>query len=84
MPTVNLLNGDCLELMNDIPDSSIDCIICDLHYGVTAQNEWDKKLPLDKLWSQYLKELRGDFYRILAQRAKEYAEGIASLEKTNA
>ena len=55
MPTVNLLNGDCLELMKDIPDSSVDCIICDLPYGVTAQNEWDKKLPLDKLWSQYLR-----------------------------
>ena len=35
-------------------------------------------------WCEMQKELRGDFYRILAQRAKEYAEGSASLEKTNA
>lgn len=33
---IKLLHGDCLELMKDIPDKSIDCIICDLPYQVTA------------------------------------------------
>ncbi len=49
---IKLLHGDCLELMKDIPDKSIDCIICDLPYQVTAC-KWDVMLPFDKLWEQY-------------------------------
>ena len=44
--------GDCLELMKDIPDKSIDMILCDLPYG-TTQNPWDSVIPYDKLWEQY-------------------------------
>ena len=44
--------GDCLELMNDITDKSIDCVICDLPYG-TTQNKWDIVIPLDTLWKEY-------------------------------
>jgi site-specific DNA-methyltransferase (adenine-specific) len=44
--------GDCLELMKDIPDGSVDMILCDLPYG-TTQNKWDSVLPLDLLWSEY-------------------------------
>ena len=47
-----LLQGDCLELMKDIPDKSIDLILCDLPYG-TTQNKWDTVIPFDKLWAQY-------------------------------
>lgn len=43
---------DCLEGMKAIPDKSIDMILCDLPYGVSIC-EWDKRLPLDKLWQQY-------------------------------
>lgn len=41
--------GDCLELMKEIPDKSIDLILCDLPYG-TTQNKWDTVLDLEKLW----------------------------------
>ena len=51
-------NGDCLELMKEIPDKSIDCIICDLPYGTTACS-WDTIIPFDKLWEQY-KRIRKD------------------------
>jgi len=44
--------GDCLELMNGIPDKSIDMILADLPYGTTACS-WDSVIPLDKLWLQY-------------------------------
>lgn len=44
--------GDCLELMKDIPDGSIDMILCDLPYGTTAC-KWDKIIPFDKLWLSY-------------------------------
>lgn len=47
-----LLQGDCLELMNDIPDKSIDMICCDLPYGVTSL-KWDSVLSFDNLWCQY-------------------------------
>lgn len=49
---IELLNGDCLELMKDIPDKSIDMILCDLPYGTTAC-KWDMVIPLDKLWEHY-------------------------------
>ena len=47
-----ILLGDCLELMKDIPNGSIDMILCDLPYG-TTQNKWDVIIPLDKLWEEY-------------------------------
>lgn len=45
-------HGDCLELVKDIPDKSIDMILCDLPYG-TTRNKWDSVIPLDMLWSEY-------------------------------
>jgi len=45
--------GDCLELMPSIEDKSIDMILCDLPYGVTARNKWDVPIPLDLLWKEY-------------------------------
>ena len=44
--------GDCLEVMKDIPDKSIDMILCDLPYGTTAC-KWDTIIPFEPLWEQY-------------------------------
>ena len=52
MSNLELYQGNCLELMSDIADNSIDCIICDLPYGTTSCS-WDIIIPLDKLWEQY-------------------------------
>lgn len=52
-----LWNGDCLELMHDIPDGSVDMILCDLPYG-TTQNKWDTVIPFDELWSHYWRLLK--------------------------
>jgi site-specific DNA-methyltransferase (adenine-specific) len=49
---IDLRQGDCLELMKNISDKSIDMILCDLPYGITAC-KWDINIPLDKLWEQY-------------------------------
>ena len=46
---VDLRCGDCLEIMKDIPDKSIDMILCDLPYG-TTKNKWDSIIPLNELW----------------------------------
>lgn len=47
-----LIKGDCLEKMKDIPDQSIDLVLCDLPYGITYC-DWDKPLSLDILWKEY-------------------------------
>lgn len=47
-----LIQGDCLEILPDLPDASIDLILCDLPYG-TTQNRWDSVIPLNRLWEQY-------------------------------
>jgi site-specific DNA-methyltransferase (adenine-specific) len=49
---VKLIHGDCLEKMKDIPDKSIDMILCDLPYGTTAC-KWDTVIPFEPLWKQY-------------------------------
>lgn len=57
MSDINLIHGDCLEKMKDIPDASVNMILCDLPYGVLHKNnphaQWDRIIPFDKLWEQY-------------------------------
>ena len=47
-----IIHGDCLEVMSEIPDKSIDMILCDLPYGTTAC-KWDTIIPFEPLWAQY-------------------------------
>mgnify|MGYP001055456262 FL=1 len=47
-----LFKGDCLEVMKNIADDSVDFILCDLPYGVT-RNKWDIIIPFEELWNQY-------------------------------
>ena len=49
---INLLQGDCLELMKDIPDKSVDLVLCDPPYG-TTHCEWDKPIDLVGMWGGY-------------------------------
>ena len=49
---MNLMHGDCLEMMKLIPDGSVDMVLCDLPYG-TTQNKWDAVIPFDQLWVEY-------------------------------
>jgi len=49
---IDLKQGDCLELMKEIPDKSIDMILCDLPYGTSAC-KWDSVLSFELLWEQY-------------------------------
>ena len=52
MKNIELWCGDCLELMKNIPDKSIDLILADLPYG-TTKNKWDSVIPLEELWKHY-------------------------------
>lgn len=49
---ITAYNADCMDIMRDIPDQSIDLILCDLPYGTTAC-KWDVILPFESLWEQY-------------------------------
>jgi DNA modification methylase len=55
---INLLHGDCLELMKNIPDKSIDMVLCDPPYGTTAC-KWDVVIPFDLMWIE-LKRITKD------------------------
>jgi len=48
----DLYLGDCIEIMESLPEDSIDMVFCDLPYG-TTQNPWDVLIPFDDLWSNY-------------------------------
>lgn len=52
-----LMKGDCLERMKEIPDGSVDAIICDPPYG-TTQNKWDSVIPLEPMWNELWRVLK--------------------------
>lgn len=52
MDNVTLYHGDCLNIMQNITDKSIDLICCDLPFAVT-NNDWDVLIPFDKMWAEY-------------------------------
>lgn len=54
---IQLMQGDCLELMASIPDGSVDMVLCDLPYG-TTQNKWDSVIPFETLWAHYWRVLK--------------------------
>lgn len=83
-PLEGLLNqvfqADCIEKMKDIPDGSIDMILCDLPYGIT-QNKWDCDIPLDLLWEQYLRIIKPNGVIALTSNGIFTAKLILSQEK---
>lgn len=50
----NVLHGDCLDVMKNIEDNSIDMVLCDLPYG-TLKCSWDSIINYEKLWEQYIR-----------------------------
>lgn len=63
-----IYNGDCLELMKEIDDKSIDMILCDLPYG-TTRNKWDSVISLDELWKQYNRIIKDNGAIVLTAQA---------------
>lgn len=57
-PSIELINGDCLEILPTYPDKCVDMVLCDLPYG-TTQNKWDSIIPLEKLWAEYKRICKG-------------------------
>jgi site-specific DNA-methyltransferase (adenine-specific) len=62
----DLMEGDCLQLMRELPDASVDMILCDLPYG-TTQNKWDSIIPFEPLWKEYWRICTGAVVLTAAQ-----------------
>ena len=76
---LKLLQGDCLELMQDIPTGSVDMILCDLPYG-TTKNKWDSIIDLDKLWKEYKRIIKDNGAIVLTSQGIFTARLILSQE----
>ena len=74
---IDIKQGDCLELMKDIPDTSIDMILCDLPYG-TTKNKCDSVIPLNKLWKQYERMIKDNGAIVLFSQMPFSAELVHS------
>lgn len=80
-PIINqLYEKDCLEYMKQIPDESVDMILCDLPYGIT-QNQWDCDIPLDLLWEQYNRIIKSNGAIVLTSQGLFTARLIMSQPK---
>lgn len=80
MTLIDLKQGDCLELMKDLPSKSIDLILCDLPYG-TTRNKWDSVLDLELLWEQYNRIIKDRGAILLfAQTPFDKVLGISNLK----
>lgn len=77
---IDLKQGDCLEVMKEIPSGSIDLILCDLPYGVT-KNKWDFVIPLNHLWEQYERIIKERGAIVLTAQDKFSAKLMLSNEK---
>ena len=75
-----LIEGDCLEVLLDVPDKSVDMVLCDLPYG-TTQNKWDSVINLDALWGQYRRVVKDNGAIVLTAQGLFTAKLILSNEK---
>lgn len=77
---IDLRCGDCLELMKDVPDGSVDMILCDLPYGTTAC-KWDTVIPFEPLWEQYKRIIKDNGAIVLFGRQPFLSDLITSNRK---
>lgn len=75
-----LIKGDCLEVMKDIPDKSINMILCDLPYG-TTQNKWDSVIEFKELWESYNRIIKDNGAIVLFSQGVFTAKTILSNDK---
>lgn len=64
MKDIELWQGDCLELMKNISDKSIDVIITDLPFGQTARNTWDIVIPFNDYITLEIRKKPKVFYKL--------------------
>jgi len=59
MQVNTIIHGDCLEVMPQLPNGSVDMILCDLPYGTTAC-KWDTIIPFEPLWREYKRIIKSN------------------------
>lgn len=86
-----LYHGDCLELMKDIPDNSVDCVLCDPPYGTVKgmsfhhsqfDSDWDSRLDTEELFTHYERVLRPNGICILFSQ-EPYTNHLRGFNKSN-
>ncbi|MBR0288021.1 MAG: site-specific DNA-methyltransferase [Selenomonadaceae bacterium] len=77
---MKLYNGDCLELMKEIPDGSVDMILDDLPYG-TTDCAFDKRLPFEPMWAEFKRVTKHNAAIVLFSQMPFGAELIMSNRK---
>ena len=77
---IDIRQGDCLELMKDIPDKSVDMVLCDLPYG-TTKNKSDIIIPFDKLWNSYERIIKDNGAIVLFAQGVFYVDLVNSNRK---
>lgn len=77
--TNKVFEADCLDLLPQIPDRSVDMVLCDLPYG-TTQNKWDSVIDLEKLWKEYMRIIKDDGVIVLTSQGIFTAHLIMSNE----
>jgi len=75
-----VFEADCLDIMPQIPDRSIDMILCDLPYG-TTQNKWDSVINLNRLWAEYMRIIKDNGAIVLTAQGLFTAKLILSNEE---
>lgn len=76
----SIFEGDCLKVIENIPDASIDMVLCDLPYG-TTQNKWDSVIDLNKLWAAYNRIVKPNGAVVLTSQGIFTAKLILSNER---
>ncbi|MBL7214923.1 MAG: site-specific DNA-methyltransferase [Phycisphaerae bacterium] len=74
-----VLDGDCLDIMNYLPANCVDMVLCDLPYG-TTQNKWDSVISLDELWKRYHRVVKNNGAIVLTAQGVFTAKLILSNE----
>ena len=78
--TYEIKQGDCLELMKEIPDGSVDMILDDLPYGTTSC-AFDKRIPFEPMWEQFKRVAKKNAAIVLFSQMPFGAELIMSNRK---
>lgn len=77
---IDIRQGDCLRLLGELADNSVDMILTDPPYGTTA-NTWDKRVPLDLMWEQFNRVIKPNGAIVMFAQMPYGAELICSNKK---
>ncbi len=79
--TVELIEGDCLLVMRELPDNSIDAIVTDPPYGLSFMGkQWDYDVPTTEVWAECLRVLKPGGHLLSFFGTRTYHRGVVRIE----